>query len=250
MAPHGLPHRAARRGGWGAALAAAIMFLIGAVPVHAGQAPTGTLASNPATAAFRPALRGRVADVHKGVFLVANRDLADPNFRETVILIVDHGAEGTRGLIVNRPTDIPFADALPDVEALQRLKDTVYVGGPVARYLVSLLVRADDPPEDTVQVFDSVYFSHKLSALLHLLEGSRGGVTMRAYVGHTGWGPGQLAMELDRGDWHIARADAAAIFDTKPAQIWPTLIDRLEPHLLQASYSPTDASRQPLSAGW
>ncbi|MGD2063380.1 MAG: YqgE/AlgH family protein [Nitrospirota bacterium] len=216
-----------------AAFAMAIVLLIGALPATAGHGTTRAVANNPAAAA----VRDRAAKVDKGVFLVANRDLADPNFRETVILIVDHGADGTRGLIVNRPTDIPFADALPEVEALQKLKDTVYVGGPVARYLVSLLVRSDQPPEDTVPVFDSVYFSHKLSALLYLLERSQPNATMRAYVGHAGWAPGQLSMELNRGDWHIATADAATIFDSDAEQVWPTLIERLEPRVLQASIS-------------
>jgi putative transcriptional regulator len=230
MALRHVPGRTARRSRRIAGFAAVILLLIGALPATAGQGTTWSAVSDPATAA----LRGRAADLHKGVFLVANRDLADPNFRAAVILIVDHGADGTRGLVVNRPTDIPFAAALPEVEALQKLKDTVYVGGPVARYLVSLLVRADRPPADTVQVFDSVYFSHKLSALLHLLEGTRTGVTLRAYVGHAGWAPGQLAVELDRGDWHITGADAAAIFDSVAEQVWPTLIDRLEPRVLQA----------------
>jgi putative transcriptional regulator len=246
MAPRRIPGHTLRHTGWRAAFATAVLLLIACLPARAGQETTGSVVSAPATAA----LRGRAASVHKGVFLVANRDLADPNFHEAVVLIVDHGADGTRGLVVNRPTDIPFADTLPEIEALQRLKDTVYVGGPVARYLVSLLVRADQPPEDTVQVFDSVYFSHKLSALLYLLEKPQGGATMRAYVGHAGWAPGQLAMELDRGDWHITRADAATIFDTAAEQVWPTLIERLEPHVLQASYSPADASRQPPSRGW
>jgi len=230
MAQSRLRGRAATRGGWIAVLAAALCFWIGAVPAAAGEAAYAT-ANDAVLAAARPATTG----LHKGLFLVASRSLIDPNFQETVILLVDHGADGTRGLIVNRPTDIPFTEALPEVEALRKLKDTVYVGGPVARYLVSLLVRADQPPEDTVQVFDSVYFSHKLAALLHLLERSRSGVTMRAYVGHAGWAAGQLDMEIQRGDWHIATADGDAIFDTPAGQVWPTLIDRLDPHLLQAS---------------
>jgi len=225
--------RATSGGGWAAMLAAAMWLWIGAAPAAAGPAARDTAASDPVVAATRPTSTGRPAELHKGIFLVASRSLMDPNFQETVILLVDHGADGTRGLVINRPTDIPFTEALPEVDALRKLKDTVYVGGPVARYLISLLVRADQSPEDTVRVFDSVYFSHKLAALLHLLDKPQAAVTMRAYVGHAGWAAGQLAMEIQRGDWHLASADADAIFDAPPAQVWPTLIDRLDPHLLQ-----------------
>jgi putative transcriptional regulator len=234
MAAHRLRGGVPRRGEWIVVLAAAMLLWIGAWPAAAGPAATGATASDPVGAVMRPAVPGRGADLHKGLFLVASRSLIDPNFQETVILLVDHGADGTRGLIINRPTDIPFAEALPEVEALHKLKDTVYVGGPVARYLISLLVRADQPPDDTLEVFDAVYFSHKLGALLHLLDRPRAGVSMRAYVGHAGWAARQLDREIQRGDWHLARADADAIFDTPPGQVWPTLIDRLDPHLLQA----------------
>jgi len=229
-----LRDRAARGGGWAAMLAAAMWLWMGAVPAAAGPAAPDAVASDPVVAAMRPTSPGQASELHKGLFLVASRSLMDPNFQETVILLVDHGADGTRGLVINRPTDIPFTEALPEVDALRKLKDTVYVGGPVARYLISLLVRADHSPADTVQVFDSVYFSHKLAALLHLLEKPQPGVTMRAYVGHAGWAAGQLKMEIQRGDWHLAGADADAIFDTPAGQVWPTLIDRLDPHLLQA----------------
>jgi len=234
MTPCRLRDRAARGGGWATALAAALLLWIGAVPAAAGQAASDAAVNAPVVAAMQPAGPGHRADLHKGLFLVASRSLMDPNFQETVILLVDHGADGTLGLVINRPTDIPFTEALPEIEALQKLKDTVYVGGPVARYMISLLVRADQSPEDTVQVFDSVYFSHKLAALLHLLEKPQARVTMRAYVGHAGWAAGQLDMEIQRGDWHLASADARSIFDTPAGQVWPTLIDRLDPHLLQA----------------
>lgn len=232
IARYHLRDRAASHGGW-TLLAAAMLLWIGAVPAT-GQVAADAAASDPVAAAMRPTSPGRASELHKGLFLVASRSLMDPNFQETVILLVDHGADGTLGLVINRPTDIPFTEALPEVEALQKLKDTVYVGGPVARYLISLLVRADHSPADTVQVFDSVYFSHKLAALLHVLEKPQAGVTMRAYVGHAGWAAGQLDMEIQRGDWHLASADADAIFDTPAGQVWPTLIDRLDPHLLQA----------------
>jgi putative transcriptional regulator len=250
MAARHAPGCAAHGGARIAAFIAAVVLWIGAGPAAAGPVTADGAAHDAVAAAKRLAIPSTEADVHKGLFLVASRSLSDPNFQATVILVVDHGPDGTRGLVVNRPTDIPFTEAMPEVEALRKLKDTLYVGGPVARYLVSLLVRADDPPEDTVQVFDSVYFSHKLAALLHLLDKRQAGVFMRAYVGHAGWAPGQLDMEIQRGDWHLATADATTIFDTPAGQVWPTLIDRLDPHLLQASISPAVASRQPPSKGW
>ncbi|MBO0775305.1 MAG: YqgE/AlgH family protein, partial [Actinobacteria bacterium] len=48
-----------------------------------------------------------------GRLVVATPLLADPNFRRTVVLLVeDEPAEGTLGVVLNRPTDIPVGQVL------------------------------------------------------------------------------------------------------------------------------------------
>ena len=39
----------------------------------------------------------------KGVVLIATPALRDPNFRQTVILLCEHGPEGALGVVLNRP---------------------------------------------------------------------------------------------------------------------------------------------------
>ncbi|NED79941.1 hypothetical protein G3I76_07500, partial [Streptomyces sp. SID11233] len=39
-----------------------------------------------------------------GRLLVATPALADPNFARAVVLVLDHDAEGTLGVVLNRPT--------------------------------------------------------------------------------------------------------------------------------------------------
>ncbi|MBM4124624.1 MAG: hypothetical protein FJ246_06700 [Nitrospira sp.] len=38
----------------------------------------------------------------KGIFLVAAPSLRDPNFRQAVVLLCEHGPEGALGVVVNR----------------------------------------------------------------------------------------------------------------------------------------------------
>ena len=47
----------------------------------------------------------------KGIFLVAAPSLRDPNFRQTVVLLCEHGSQGALGVVVNRPTAIHIAEA-------------------------------------------------------------------------------------------------------------------------------------------
>ncbi|HTI51752.1 MAG TPA: YqgE/AlgH family protein, partial [Planctomycetaceae bacterium] len=52
-----------------------------------------------------------MADSLRGQFLIAGRGLRDPNFFQTVVLIVGHGAEGAMGVVVNRPSGLTVAEA-------------------------------------------------------------------------------------------------------------------------------------------
>ena len=40
----------------------------------------------------------------KGKFLVAGRSIADPRFKETVVLLIGYDDAGATGLIINRPS--------------------------------------------------------------------------------------------------------------------------------------------------
>src|SRR5713226_7445414 len=69
-----------------------------------------------------PALAGMEfspSSVEKGVLLVASPTLDDPNFRQSVVLVVQHGPEGTLGLILNRSTKVLLSEVLPDLTVLK-----------------------------------------------------------------------------------------------------------------------------------
>src|SRR5690349_3306285 len=97
------------------------------------------------------------ASVVKGVFLVASPSLNDPNFRQTVVLVLEHGSQGTLGIILNRPTDILLSQALPDVAALKGTNHRLFAGGPVQPSAMLLLSRLNEPQPGMRLVFDSVY---------------------------------------------------------------------------------------------
>ena len=159
----------------------------------------------------------------KGVFLVASRNLVDPNFRQTVVLIVAHGEDGAMGVVVNRPTPLTLGAALPDIEELAERADLLYVGGPVATTQITLLLRAASPPENALHVFQDVYFSGSLTTLMQLIRNHDLAETMQAYAGYAGWAPGQLEGELKRGDWSLVEADVETLFSKSPETIWREL---------------------------
>lgn len=162
----------------------------------------------------------------KGKFLVAAPQLRDPNFAKTVVLLLDYNPNGALGLIINRPTNIALSTVLPEMVELRDRRDTVYLGGPVARDRMVLLVRSKVQPLGTGEVIAEVFVSASLDTLRGLLEAPGDPGTFHAYVGYAGWAPGQLDSEVSRGDWHITIADADTVFDKDASQIWPEMIEK------------------------
>jgi putative transcriptional regulator len=165
-------------------------------------------------------------ELSKGEFLVATEKLADPSFAETVVLLAHYDKEGALGLVINDPTKMNLSEAFPDISALKRLKQQVYLGGPVERSKVFLLIRSMNDVEESVRLFDHVYFSTSKKVLEERAPVSNASESLRVFAGYCGWGAGQLEMEIQRGGWFVWNADAEMIFDKPAKEIWPEMIRR------------------------
>ncbi len=163
----------------------------------------------------------------QGKFLVADRRLMDPNFRETVVLLIRYGPDGAIGLVINRPVELKLSTVLPDIKELDRSKETLYLGGPVEPARVLLLVRSAKPPEASMPVFGDVFLSSSQEVLQGLIKKPVKEERFRIYAGYAGWAPKQLESEFDRGHWHVLNADTETLFDKKSSEIWQELIQRV-----------------------
>lgn len=164
------------------------------------------------------------APVHPeaGVLLVAREGLPDPRFHQAVVLLLQHGPQGTAGLIINRPTRLELAEALPDL-ALLATAETLSYGGPVAPRAFMVLVKAEEPPpEPSQRLFDGVYLTGA-EPLATWLGTVRPAATYRVFAGYAGWAPEQLADELARGDWRLLKATEQLLFTADPGGLWPAL---------------------------
>jgi putative transcriptional regulator len=156
------------------------------------------------------------------ILLVAKGELRDPNFADSVVLVMNNLGPAPVGLVVNRPTEIPVAHLFPDLKRLAQVHDKVYFGGPVDLESVWFLFRAVKPPEHAVQAFAGIYLSSSRDLLVQLLGRDKPMDGLRIFIGHSGWAPGQLETEIARGAWTLERADPDAIFRGKPEHPWPT----------------------------
>ncbi|HET7619350.1 MAG TPA: YqgE/AlgH family protein [Vicinamibacterales bacterium] len=177
------------------------------------------------TDSFRPSL------------LLSMPQLQDPNFVQTVVLLVDYGADGAFGLVVNRPTDLPASSMVrlePPVETGNDL--LLWIGGPVEPQRGWILV-ADEPDAEFKTIRDGLYLSTSPTLLRQVLETTP---TPRARVlaGYAGWTAGQLDEEIAQSAWLLTDIDLDLIFEVEPARMWETAIRRMgaDPSTLTTSH--------------
>jgi putative transcriptional regulator len=205
----------------------------------AGLAPFTALAFavclvvTPATRAAGPASvsvqlqRGAVKNLKAGRLLIASRNLPDPNFAATVILLAEYGKDGAMGLIVNRRTDVTLARIFPDLRPSDS-GATAFFGGPVSVSAVLALLRSTSARADSRHVVGDVYLVNTSDALKQTLAAGEGPRRFRVYVGYSGWGPGQLEHETNEGSWFVVDGDPDIVFDPDPESIWRRQIRRAE----------------------
>lgn len=176
-----------------------------------------------------------------GRLLVAEPMLGDPNFDRSVVLVVEHTAEGALGLVLNRPTDLHVAEALPDWRRLASEPAVLHVGGPVEERSGWCLARAIDP--DGLEGFVPVLHDLGLVDLSLDPGGLVGAVTdLRLYAGYSGWGPGQLDHELAAEAWFVVDAEVDDPFQVDGQALWSRILARQGGALARLSLFPRDPS--------
>jgi putative transcriptional regulator len=175
----------------------------------------------------------------RGQLLIAGPGLLDPNFWRTVVLVVEHSEEGALGLVLNRPSETTVGESVPQLEDLVDLDDQLFIGGPVQPSSVIVLAEFEDPTDAALLSFDDVGVLGTGAAPGELAAGVSTG---RAFVGHSGWGPGQLDAELERGDWILEPAQRDDAFTAEPRELWSEVLTRKGGSYALVARMPADPS--------
>ena len=165
-----------------------------------------------------------------GQLLVAAPDLEDPNFRQTVVYMIQHDADGAMGLVVNRVLGSGPLDELLEslgIDAQGAAKDDVQVhyGGPVEAGRIFLLHTPDYRSEDTT-VVSSLAALTVTPEILRDIAAGKGPRRSLFALGYAGWAPHQLEDELAVGAWIVVEADEALLFDHRTDTKWQRAFDR------------------------
>jgi len=178
---------------------------------------------------------------YTGQLLVATPVLRDPNFARSVVLILDHDADGALGVVVNRPTELPVTSVLAPLNELVCQPDVLFQGGPVATDSALGLAEVPDGVEDEPVGWRRLHGRLGLVDLDTPPELLAGGLRgLRVFAGYSGWSPGQLEIEVKDGGWYVVDAEPGDAFSLEPDGLWRRVLRRQRDELALVATFPDD----------
>lgn len=199
--------------------------------------------------------------VRAGMLLVASPSLVDPNFDDTVVLLLDADAEGALGVVLNRPTSVPVAEVLADWRDVVAEPDVLFQGGPVSpdgALAVGLAVgpsplgfrpvgSALSGTPSTAGALEDSAAEPPAGPRLGLVdldtpvELVAGGLrALRIFAGYAGWGAGQLEAEVEEGSWYVVAGSPGDVFAKDTSDLRRQVLRRQPGQLAWASTRPVD----------
>ncbi|MBW7847509.1 MAG: YqgE/AlgH family protein [Bacteroidales bacterium] len=148
-------------------------------------------------------------------------------FGRSVVLLIDHTDEGTLGLVMNKLAGISVQQVLGHEAGMDSM---IYVGGPVLPNHVYFIHTLGDKVPGSVKVMDGLYWGGEVETIREMMDmGVVQDDQIRFFLGHSGWGPGQLDNELKRNTWVVTEAPCSLLMKTRSHQMWNLLLQRMGP---------------------
>lgn len=182
--------------------------------------------------------------VDGGTLLAAGPDMLDPNFMHTIVLVCQHSDEGAYGLVVNRPSEHSTRQVLGEHPRLGQIDLPIHIGGPVGMETMQILHRVPDRIPGGLDLGSGVWIGGDLDAVADFAAASGDpSRDLRLFVGYSGWGAGQLEMELATGSWLPAPGEVERVFHADAERVWRDVVRSVDS-------GGEDLGLQPPDPGW
>lgn len=161
----------------------------------------------------------------RGILLIANPFLKDPNFMRTVIFLCEHKDEGSFGFVLNKLFHKTLGDLLPEFE---EYSIPLYSGGPVQKDTIHFLHQYPDIISGGEEVFKGVYWGGNFESAMALIKIKQIDLRrIKFFIGYSGWSEKQIDDEMKEKSWLTVEATRNLLFHNKPDNLWKDSLKHL-----------------------
>ena len=159
----------------------------------------------------------------QGTLLISEPFMSDPNFKRSVVLLVEHKPEGSLGYIINQKSDYLLNDIIPDCWDANFM---VYLGGPVATDTLHFIHNVPDKIPNGVDLGHGLYWGGDFESLkIQINNYNIKENEIRFFIGYSGWTDDQLNDELLVNSWIVSDIyNPDMLFDDSESDVWKEAI--------------------------
>ena len=159
----------------------------------------------------------------KGQMLLAMPAMNDPRFERAVIYMCAHNDQGAMGLVINKTLDsIDFRKLLEQLDITSSESTpatTVHFGGPVENQRGFVLHSGEYQHDETLMIDERIGLTATLD-IVRALARNDGPERSILALGYTGWGPGQLEIEMHDNVWLSIPYNGELMFEVRDDKKW------------------------------
>ncbi|MDR1747160.1 MAG: YqgE/AlgH family protein [Tannerella sp.] len=162
----------------------------------------------------------------KGKILISEPFLQEVFFQRAVVLLVEHGSNGSMGFVVNKRTELALNDFFPEFGRL--LQIPIYLGGPVSSNHLFFIHSLPENIPDGLQISENLYFDGNFESVKsYLLQGNPAEGNIKFFLGYSGWTENQLHNEIAHDSWLVSHSSNKSILTADDESYWVRVVKQL-----------------------
>ena len=141
----------------------------------------------------------------QGSLLISEPFTQDYYFQRSVVLLVEHGKDGSTGFVLNKKTDYVVNTFFPELEKYENIP--IYLGGPVSsNRLFFIHSLGTDIIPGTIKINDNLFFDGDFNTLKqYIIGGNPINGKVKFLLGYSGWQGSQLSTEINDNSWLVSQ---------------------------------------------
>lgn len=160
----------------------------------------------------------------KGRILISEPFLQGYYFSRSIVLLTEHDAEGSMGLVLNKQLDLKIGSVIKDVSFSET---KLICGGPVSPDKLFYIHNFKNVSGAT-EIIEGLFFGGNFNAIKDMLAFKPNLINdIRFFIGYAGWSPGQLADELKESSWLVSNMSAEVILHAPVERLWRSTVEAL-----------------------
>ena len=171
-------------------------------------------------------IKGKFYESVRDYLLVATKEMRDPRFKKSVIVMIESDKNGAWGLAINKPIGSILLGRLintsdyPNVKKkdLFNVKIPIFWGGPVDTHKIFILHSKEYKNETTIN-YNNISISRDYETLIEIAD-NKGPKKKLVILGISSWGVGQLEGEMGRDHWILSEINTDLIFGRDNLKKW------------------------------